>query len=68
MGTHFFAGKAPQISGGSQNMEARAAGSASGAGIRAGSGAQKALGAAGKAVFKGPLKGTAAYAPGPKKT
>jgi hypothetical protein len=71
MGTHFFKGNvqhSPQISGGSQNMEARAIGSSTAAGGRAGTGAQKALSAA---MFKPSFKkstGSAAYAPGPKKT
>jgi hypothetical protein len=74
MGTSFFKGdtqKAPQISGGSQSMEARAIGSAAYAGKGASVGAQKDIGAAlgiNKAGYKGPMRGTAAYAPGPKKT
>jgi hypothetical protein len=71
MGTHFFAGKAPQISGGPQNMEARAIGSGIYAARGAAAGAQKDLGAAqgiNKAANQGVPKRTAAYAPGPKKT
>jgi hypothetical protein len=74
MGTSFFKGnmqKAPQLGGGSQNMEARAIGSSTYAGKGAAIGAQKDIGAAmgiNKAGYKGPMKGTAAYAPGPKKT
>lgn len=71
MGSHFFqknVQKSPQIGGGSQNLEARAIGASGAAGLRAGSGAQKTLGGA---AFKPNFKkstGSAAYAPGPKKT
>ena len=71
MGTHFFAGKSPQIGGGAQNMEARAIGSGIYAARGAAAGAQKDIGAAmgiNKAANQGVPKRTAAYAPGPKKT
>jgi hypothetical protein len=72
VGTGFFK-KAGQIPtpGGSQNLEARAMGSSVYAGRGAAAGAQKDIGAAqalNKAGFKGPMKRSAAYPPGPKKT
>ncbi len=69
MGTHFF--KSPQLSGVSQNLEARAIGAGTYAARGAAVGAQKDIGAAqgiNKAAYQGVPKRTAAYAPGPKKT
>lgn len=66
MGTHFF--KAPKVGPGNVNLEARAMGTAVGAGRGASIGAQKDLGAAlglNKSKFK-PQKTNSAYAPGPK--
>jgi hypothetical protein len=66
MGTHFF--KVPKISPSGSNLEARAFGSAVGAGRGAAIGAQKDLGAAlalNKSKFK-PTKTSGAYPPGPK--
>lgn len=70
MGTSFFKGKAPTIGPGSNpGLEARAIGSAAGAGRGASIGAQKALGAAlavNKAGAFKPMKRSAAYPAGPK--
>jgi hypothetical protein len=71
MGTSFFkAGGAPKtITGGPQNMEARAIGSSSYAARSAAAGAGKDLGAAqalAKAGAYKPIKRSAAYARGPK--
>lgn len=66
MGTHFF--KAPKAPSSNTNLEARAIGSAAGAGHAAGIGAQKDLSTAlglGKSKFK-PQKTNGAYPPGPK--
>ena len=71
MGTSFFKGKAPSIGGGNPGLEARAIGSAVGAGRGAGIGAQKSLSKAeaiNKAGALKPSKRDAAFAPGPKKT
>ena len=66
MGSHFF--KVPKINPSGSNLEARAFGSAIGAGRGAAIGAQKDLGAAlalNKSKFK-PTKTSGAYPPGPK--
>lgn len=66
VGTNFF--KAPKIGPSNMNLEARAFGSATGAGRGAAIGAQKDLGAAlglGKSKFK-KSTGSSAYPPGPK--
>jgi hypothetical protein len=72
MGTHFFAGKAPNIgTPGEIGLASRAAGAASGAARGASIGAQKDIGAAAginKAAAYKPSQRSAAYAPGPKKT
>jgi hypothetical protein len=71
MGTQFFKGKGgPAITGaGNPGLEARAIGSAAGAGRGAAIGAQKTLGKA-EAINKAgafkPMKRSAAYPPGPK--
>ena len=74
MGSQFFKGKAqaPLTGGGNPGLEARAIGSAVSGGRGSAIGSQKSLGAASainKAAFAAkPLKHSAAYAPGPKKT
>lgn len=68
MGTHFFQ-KPGAISGGSQNMEARAIGAGTYGAARAGGSAQKGISAA-QAINKAgafkPMKRSAAYPKGPK--
>ncbi len=69
MGTHFFAGKAPQGSSSNLNMLARAGSAGSYAAKGASIGAQKDIGAAqgiNKAGASKPLKNSAAYPKGPK--
>ena len=69
MGTSFFKPTGQKITGGPQNMEARALGSGVYAARSAAAGAQKDLGAA-SAINKGgkwkPMKRSAAYPSGPK--
>jgi hypothetical protein len=70
MGSSFFKGKGSPITGGNQNMEARALGAGQYAARGAGIGAQKSLGKAeginSKAIAAhGPLKRSAAYPKGP---
>jgi hypothetical protein len=71
MGSSFFKGKPPSMSGGNTNLEARALAAPGYAGRTAAIGAQKALSgaqAANKEAIKahGPMKRSAAYPPGPK--
>lgn len=71
MGSSFFKGKAPSISGGNPGLEARAIGSSVYGARAAGAGAQKDIGAAqaiNRTALKahGPLKNSAAYPKGPK--
>jgi len=71
MGTSFFKGKAPTISGGNTTQLARALNAGQYGARSAAIGAQKALGgatAANNAALKahGPLKNSAAYPKGPK--
>jgi hypothetical protein len=72
MGTSFFKHNAPpQFGGGNPSIEARALSAPSYAARGSAIGAQKDVGAAqgiNMAAYKGPLKRSAAYAPGPKKT
>lgn len=68
MGTSFFKGKAPNISGGNPGLEARAIGAATYGGRGAAIGAQKSLSKAegiNKAAQHGPMKRSAAYPKGP---
>lgn len=69
MGSSFFKGKSPSISGGNPGLEARAIGSSVYASRGAGAAAQKNIGAAqglNKAGAFKPLKRSAAYPKGPK--
>lgn len=71
MGSSFFKGnaqKSPQIGGGNPGLEARAIGASSGAARGSGLGAEKALKGAMKTGGFKRSTGSAAYAPGPKKT
>ena len=62
---NFFKGKAPTMSGGNQNMEARAIGAGQYGARSAGLGAQKSLEQAKLKPKGAPLKRSAAYPKGP---